>query len=39
MCAAHRAKVLAEIRDDLAAGRPCRVVSTSLVEAGVDVGR
>jgi CRISPR-associated endonuclease/helicase Cas3 len=37
MCAAHRAKVLAQIRDDLAAGRPCRVVSTSLVEAGVDV--
>jgi CRISPR-associated endonuclease/helicase Cas3 len=37
MCAAHRAQVLAQIRDDLAAGRPCRVVSTSLVEAGVDV--
>jgi CRISPR-associated endonuclease/helicase Cas3 len=37
MCATHRAKVLGEIRDDLAAGRPCRVVSTSLVEAGVDV--
>ena len=37
MCAAHRAKVLREIRADLAAGRPCRVVSTSLVEAGVDV--
>jgi CRISPR-associated endonuclease/helicase Cas3 len=37
MCAAHRAEVLAQIRDDLAADRPCRVVSTSLVEAGVDV--
>lgn len=36
-CAAHRAKVLVEIRDDVAAGRPCRVVSTSLVEAGVDL--
>ncbi|MCU0895760.1 MAG: CRISPR-associated endonuclease Cas3'', partial [Rhodospirillales bacterium] len=37
MCAAHRAQVLAAIREDLAAGRPCRVVSTSLVEAGVDL--
>lgn len=37
MCAAHRAEVLAAIKKDLAAGRPCRVVSTSLVEAGVDV--
>lgn len=37
MCAAHRRAVLAEIRDDLKAGRPCRVISTSLIEAGVDV--
>ena len=37
MHSVHRARVLAEIRADLAAGRPCRVVSTSLVEAGVDV--
>ena len=37
MCAAHRRAVLAEIRDDLAQGRPCRVISTSLIEAGVDV--
>ena len=37
MCAAHRASVLDEIRHDLAEGQPCRVVSTSLVEAGVDV--
>ena len=37
MCAAHRRAVLAEIRDDLTAGRPCRVISTSLIEAGVDV--
>jgi CRISPR-associated endonuclease/helicase Cas3 len=37
MCAAHRRDVLAGIRADLAAGRPCRVVSTSLIEAGVDV--
>jgi len=33
----HRARVLAEIRADLKEGRPCRVISTSLVEAGVDV--
>ena len=32
----HRRRVLAEIRADLKAGRPCRVASTSLVEAGVD---
>lgn len=37
MCAAHRAHALAQVREDLAAGRPCRVVSTSLVEAGVDL--
>jgi CRISPR-associated endonuclease/helicase Cas3 len=37
MCAAHRRAVLAEIREDLKAERPCRVISTSLIEAGVDV--
>ncbi len=43
MCGAHRARVIEEIRQRLAdkrAGRddrPLRVVSTSLVEAGVDV--
>lgn len=37
MHAAHRSRVLAEIKADLVAGRPCRVVSTSLIEAGVDV--
>jgi CRISPR-associated endonuclease/helicase Cas3 len=37
MCARHRSKVLDEIRDDLEAKRPCRLVSTSLIEAGVDV--
>jgi CRISPR-associated endonuclease/helicase Cas3 len=37
MCAAHRRAVLARVREDLAAGRPCRVISTSLIEAGVDV--
>lgn len=37
MCAAHRKVVLAEIREDLAAGRPVRLVATSLIEAGVDL--
>jgi len=33
----HRKKVLREIRERLNAGLPCRTVSTSLIEAGVDV--
>jgi hypothetical protein len=33
----HRTRVLAEIRADLKNQRPCRVISTSLIEAGVDV--
>ena len=33
----HRKAVLAEIRRRLKEGLPCRVVSTSLIEAGVDV--
>lgn len=37
MCGAHRAVVVAEIRRRLAAGEPIRVVSTQLVEAGVDL--
>lgn len=37
MCAVHRAAALERVRDDLAAERPVRVVSTSLIEAGVDV--
>lgn len=34
---AHRKEILKEIKARLRAGLPCRVVSTSLVEAGVDV--
>lgn len=34
---AQRQKLIQEIRDRLADGLPCRVVSTSLIEAGVDV--
>lgn len=37
LCAADRRARLAEIRARLKAGLPCRVVSTSLIEAGVDV--
>ena len=37
MCAKHRSAILSEIREDLKACRPCRLVSTSLIEAGVDV--
>jgi len=37
MCAQHRLDVLAVIRERLAAKLPCVVVSTQLIEAGVDV--
>jgi CRISPR-associated endonuclease/helicase Cas3 len=37
MHAAHRAEALAVIRDNLRNKRPCQVVSTSLIEAGVDI--
>lgn len=37
MVPAHRSAVLAEIKGRLANGQTCRVVSTQLVEAGVDL--
>lgn len=37
LCPADRRRKLAQIRQRLAEGLPCRVVSTSLIEAGVDV--
>lgn len=37
MYPAHRKQVLETIRNRLKQGLPCRVVSTSLIEAGVDV--
>lgn len=37
MCGAHRRIVLEKIRERLKAKLPCRVVSTQLVEAGVDL--
>lgn len=36
-CAAHRQEILTEIRERLRAGASCRVIATSLVEAGVDL--
>ncbi|MDO4548279.1 MAG: CRISPR-associated helicase Cas3' [Clostridia bacterium] len=37
MTARHRKKILGRIRDRLNEGKTCRVVSTSLIEAGVDI--
>ncbi|MGB6008601.1 CRISPR-associated helicase Cas3' [Castellaniella sp.] len=37
MCGAHRSQVIQDIKTRLKAGTPTRVVSTQLVEAGVDV--
>jgi CRISPR-associated endonuclease/helicase Cas3 len=37
MCARHRSQVLAKVKQRLHAKKPCRLVATSLIEAGVDV--
>lgn len=37
MCAQHRRDKLKEIRMRLEQGKPCRLISTQLIEAGVDV--
>ncbi|WP_166822476.1 CRISPR-associated helicase Cas3' [Thalassoroseus pseudoceratinae] len=37
MCGAHRAEVIKQIRTRLAKKQRCRVISTQLIEAGVDV--
>lgn len=37
MYANHRRAVLAQVKKDLQEGKPCRLVSTSLIEAGVDI--
>ena len=35
--AAHRRRILADVRRRLQDGKPCRLIATSLIEAGVDV--
>jgi len=37
MCPAHRREVLAQVKVRLESGAPCRLVSTQVVEAGVDL--
>lgn len=37
MCPQHRSEILAEVRTRLTDGLPARVISTQLIEAGVDV--
>ena len=37
MCGEHRSHVIAEIKTRLLLGKTCRVISTQLVEAGVDM--
>ncbi len=37
MCPQHRLELIHGIREQLKAGKPCRVISTQLIEAGVDV--
>jgi CRISPR-associated endonuclease/helicase Cas3 len=37
MCPAHRSQVLKTVKERLNAGRKCRLVSTQVVEAGVDI--
>lgn len=37
MCGNHRRCVIEKVRDRLVAGNPCRLVSTQVIEAGVDL--
>lgn len=37
MCPKHRSDVLGEVKQRLKVGLPCKVISTQLIEAGVDV--
>lgn len=37
MCGRHRSDVLTEVKSCISAGEPCLLVSTQLIEAGVDI--
>ena len=37
LCPAHRQQVIREVNERLRAGKPCRLVATSCIEAGVDL--
>jgi CRISPR-associated endonuclease/helicase Cas3 len=37
MCPAHRSTVLGRVKEPLMSGKPCRLITTQLVEAGVDI--
>ncbi len=37
MCPMHRTEKLAEIKEVIKSGQPCRIISTQLIEAGVDI--
>src|SRR5262249_43305880 len=37
MCPTHRKEVLSEVRQRLKTDQPCRVISTQVMEAGIDV--
>jgi CRISPR-associated endonuclease/helicase Cas3 len=37
MCPVHRSEIISKIKNDLKNGKKCRVLSTQLIEAGVDI--
>lgn len=37
MCPAHRSELLKKIKENLKNGEPCKIISTQLIECGVDI--